>query len=218
MKCIIRRSVLKQTGMTVAALALPTRKTLGFERQSSTRGEAPDYTSDVPKFTFADTLEEQEAQLKTNPIILRFVESRKHQSANKWCPRYHFTCPDLPHAIYPNPEERCYSGSALAEKDRVIACYHGFEIGNMIAISTDPLLLNWEKLTGKAVIPKKNTPIGEEEPFKLRVFVDRSIVEVFVNGKQCVAVPFCRAARTASVYRCAARARTPCSHGSTPGR
>jgi len=76
MKCIIRRSVLKQTGMTVAALALPTRKTLGFERQSSARGEAPDYTSDVPKFTFADTLEEQEAQLKTNPIILRFVEPR----------------------------------------------------------------------------------------------------------------------------------------------
>ena len=30
--------------------------------------------------------------------------------------------------------------------------------------------------------------IGTEEPLKLRVFVDRSVVEVFVNGKQCVAV------------------------------
>ncbi len=27
-----------------------------------------------------------------------------------------------------------------------------------------------------------------DEPLKLRVFVDRSIVEVFVNGKQCVAM------------------------------
>ena len=30
--------------------------------------------------------------------------------------------------------------------------------------------------------------IGTEESLKLRVFVDRSVVEVFVNGKQCVAV------------------------------
>jgi beta-fructofuranosidase len=30
--------------------------------------------------------------------------------------------------------------------------------------------------------------IGRDEPLKLRVFVDRSVVEVFVNGKQCVAV------------------------------
>jgi beta-fructofuranosidase len=27
-----------------------------------------------------------------------------------------------------------------------------------------------------------------EEPLKLRVFVDKSVVEVFVNGKQCLAV------------------------------
>ena len=30
--------------------------------------------------------------------------------------------------------------------------------------------------------------IGPEEPLRLRVFVDRSVVEVFVNGKQCVAL------------------------------
>ena len=29
--------------------------------------------------------------------------------------------------------------------------------------------------------------VGPDEPLKLRVFVDRSIVEVFVNDKQCVA-------------------------------
>ena len=27
-----------------------------------------------------------------------------------------------------------------------------------------------------------------EEPLRLRVFVDKSVVEVFVNGKQCVAM------------------------------
>ncbi len=30
--------------------------------------------------------------------------------------------------------------------------------------------------------------LGPKEPLRLRVFVDRSVVEVFVNGKQCVAV------------------------------
>ena len=60
---------------------------------------------------------------------------------------------DLPYAIYPNPEGRCFSGSTFVEKDRVIAMYHGTEVGNIVAVSSDPLLLNWEKLTGNAVIP-----------------------------------------------------------------
>jgi beta-fructofuranosidase len=30
--------------------------------------------------------------------------------------------------------------------------------------------------------------IAPDEPLKLRVFVDRSVVEVFVNGRQCVAM------------------------------
>ncbi len=29
---------------------------------------------------------------------------------------------------------------------------------------------------------------GGDEPLRLRVFIDRSVVEVFVNGKQCVAL------------------------------
>ena len=63
---------------------------------------------------------------------------------------------DLPFAIYPNPEEKCFSGTTLVEKDRVIAMYHGIGQGNMIAISKDPLLLNWEKLSSNPVIP--NSP------------------------------------------------------------
>ncbi len=60
---------------------------------------------------------------------------------------------DLPYAIYPDPEECCYSGTALVEDDRVIAIYHGIKLGNMVALSSDPLLLNWEKVGDGAVIP-----------------------------------------------------------------
>ena len=74
---------------------------------------------------------------------------------------------DLPYAIYPNPEECCYSGATLVEEDRVIAIYHGTKVGNMVAVSHDPLLLNWEKLTGAPVIP-----IASEDgsPLPYRVF------------------------------------------------
>ena len=70
---------------------------------------------------------------------------------------------DLPYAIYPGPEHACYSGSALVEKDRVIAMYHGTEVGNMVAVSSDPLLLNWKKVTGKPVIPI----LSSEEPYRV---------------------------------------------------
>ena len=59
---------------------------------------------------------------------------------------------DLPLAIYPGPEHACFSGSTLVEEERVIAMYHGTQAGNMVATSHDPLLLNWEKVTGKEVI------------------------------------------------------------------
>ena len=60
---------------------------------------------------------------------------------------------DLPYAINPGPEEASWSGAALVEDERVIAMYHGHELGNMVAVASDPLLLHWEKVTGTAVIP-----------------------------------------------------------------
>ena len=63
---------------------------------------------------------------------------------------------DLPYAIYPNPEEKCYSGATLVEPDRVIAMYHGTKLGNMVAVANDPLLLNWDKLSDGAVIPMES--------------------------------------------------------------
>jgi beta-fructofuranosidase len=193
-----RRSFLKHTGLMSAAWLLPAGKTFGVRRQSKAMKEEPDYTSRVPKYTFANTLKEQEVQLKTNPLILRFIESRKKMASDPYRPIYHYVNPehrlndpnglcfwkgrwhlfyqgyppedprqhwghtvsddlihwrDLPYAIYPNPERCCFSGATLVEKDRVIAMYHGTVVGNMVAVSDDPLLLNWEKVTGKAVIP-----------------------------------------------------------------
>ena len=73
---------------------------------------------------------------------------------------------DLPYAIYPSPEKCCFSGAALVEEDRVIAMYYGTEAGEMVAISSDPLLLNWEKITGQPVIPISN-PDGSPLPYRV---------------------------------------------------
>ena len=59
---------------------------------------------------------------------------------------------DLPIAIYPGVEERCHSGGAFVEEDRAMVCYHGTQAGTIIAESSDPLLLNWEKISGGPVI------------------------------------------------------------------
>ncbi len=187
-----RRSFLKQTALSATALALPGSKVFGARKKET------DYESKVPKYTFANTLAEQERQLKNNPLLERFRESRKKLLKDPHHPRYHFVSPenrlndpnglcfwqgrwhmfyqgyppedprqhwghvisddlihwrDLPYAIYPNPERACFSGSSMVEEGRVIAMYHGTTVGSMVAVSSDPLLLNWEKVTGKAVIP-----------------------------------------------------------------
>ncbi len=176
------------------------------------RGVTLDRTSLVPQYTFADTLEEQEAQLKDNPYMLRLAQSRQAMAEDPYRPIYHYVNPegnlndpnglcfwqgrwhlfyqayppedprqhwghavsddlihwrDLPLAIYPNPEDKCYSGATLVEDNRVIAMYHGTSVGNMVAVSSDPLLLNWEKVTGQAVIPIKS---ADGSPLPYRVF------------------------------------------------
>ena len=170
--------------------------------QSTGQADKPPYISPVPKFTFAKTLAEQEQQLKNNPLMLRFAESRKKLSKDPYRPLYHFVSPesrlndpnglcfwqgnwhmfyqayppednrqhwghtiskdlihwrDLPYAIYPSPERAVFSGATLVEDNRVIAMYHGTTVGNMVALSDDPLLLNWEKVTGNAVISSQST-------------------------------------------------------------
>lgn len=171
----------------------------------------PDYTSRVPRFTFGESLEEQETQLRDNPLLARFAASRRALAHDRYRPLYHFVSPesgmndpnglcywqgrwhlfyqafppedprlhwghavssdlvrwrDLPYAIYPHPERDCFSGATFVEEDRVIAMYHGTERGNMAAISHDPLLLNWEKVTGDAVIPIRNAD-GSLPPYNV---------------------------------------------------
>jgi beta-fructofuranosidase len=83
---------------------------------------------------------------------------------------------DLPYALYPDPEEQCYSGATYVDADqsRVIAMYHGRELGNMCAVSHDPLLLNWEKVTGTTVIPLnkdgKRYHFLSAEPLPYRIY------------------------------------------------
>ncbi len=173
--------------------------------------DKPPYVSAVPKATFATTIEEQEKQLQSDPLILRFAESRKKQSKDPYRPIYHFVSPesslndpnglcfwqgnwhmfyqgyppedrrqhwghavskdlihwrDLPYAIYPSPERAVFSGATLVEDNRVIAIYHGTAVGNMVAVATDPLLLNWEKITGQVVIPSKSAT-GFSQPYSV---------------------------------------------------
>ncbi|MHC4499420.1 MAG: hypothetical protein ACYS21_09950, partial [Planctomycetota bacterium] len=55
----------------VASALLLTGSAVG--REGAADPKQPDYTSKVPKFTFADTLAEQEAQLRTNPLMEQFA-------------------------------------------------------------------------------------------------------------------------------------------------
>ena len=170
------------------------------------------YKSLTPHYVWAETVEEQEAQLRENPLLQRMIASREAKSGDPHRPFYHYVNPennlndpnglcfwqgrwhlfyqgyppedprvhwghaishdlihwrDLPYAIYPDPEESCFSGSTLVDGDRVIAMYHGTQVGNMAAVSSDPLLLNWEKVTGQPVIP--TLPLTGE-PLEYTVF------------------------------------------------
>ena len=187
-----RRDFLKQSALSAIALAMPGGVVLGDGQEKIAN------LSKVPRYRFADTLAEQEQQLKDNPLLERFRRSREKLHKDPHVPLYHFVSPehrlndpnglcfwqglwhmfyqgyppedprqhwghvvskdmihwrDLPYAIYPGPERACFSGSAIVDGDRVIAMYHGTTVGSMVAVSSDPLLLNWEKVTGKAVIP-----------------------------------------------------------------
>ena len=183
----------------------------GFQVVNS-QVKIPDYTSKVPKFIFANTLSEQEDQLKTNPLILRFAASRRRQAVDRYRPIYHFVSPestlndpnglcfwqgnwhlfyqgyppedprqhwghaiskdlihwkDLPYAIYPGPERAVFSGSSFVDGNRVIAIYHGTEVGNMVATSSDPMLLNWKKTTTDVAAIPLRTQAGFALPYSV---------------------------------------------------
>lgn len=200
----LKRMMKSCSSLLIAALAFSTLPALG-------QADRPPYESPVPKFTFGTTLAEQEAQLKNNPLLKRFSDSRKRLASDRHRPLYHFVSPestlndpnglcfwngkwhlfyqgyppedrrqhwghavsddlihwrDLPYAIYPSPERAVFSGATWVENNRVIAMYHGTAVGNMVAVSDDPLLLNWKKLTDGPVIPSK-TKTGFPAPYSV---------------------------------------------------
>ena len=63
-------------------------------QQAIAQANQPPYESPVPKFTFPNTLTEQENELKANPLLKRFADSRKKQSADRYRPLYHFVSPE----------------------------------------------------------------------------------------------------------------------------
>ena len=104
---------------------------------------------------------------------------------------------DLPYAIYPGIERMCFSGSTVVEKNRVVAFYPGIGAGQMVAVSTDPLLLNWEKIGHNPVkSPTGDSCIWKEEDtyFGLvgadRLVSSKNLVDWSVHGEFLKANPF----------------------------
>ncbi len=181
-------------------------------------------TGEVPKFSFSQTLEKQEAELAANPMLQRFAESRKELLKHPHYPIYHFSSAenrhndpnglcfwqgrwhlfyqgypieththwghaisddlvhwrDLPYALYPGPEKKCFSGNCLVEEGRVIAFYPGIGVGKMVAVSSDPLLLNWEKLDENPVIPLEK-PGGGGDGF---IWKEKDVYYALSSGKR----------------------------------
>ena len=74
----MKRTVLMLTSLLLAPLtalraAAPSAKPNSRSKRAATESNV----SKVPKFNFARTLQEQEAQLKSNPLVRRFAESRR---------------------------------------------------------------------------------------------------------------------------------------------
>ena len=94
---------------------------------------------------------------------------------------------DLPYAIYPGPEQHCYSGSSLVEKNRVIAIYFGVNSGIMCATASDQFLLNWQKIKGGPVIPmdvlEKTTDLHSTIPFDPCIWKKNGFYYCLCNGR-----------------------------------
>ena len=76
---------------------------LNLKQQIFAQGNPPDYSSKVPQFIFANTLEGQQKQLQANPMMERFAQSRKQLASDRYRPIYH----------YVNPENTLNDGNGL---------------------------------------------------------------------------------------------------------
>lgn len=81
-------------GMCLAALGMlndPTPAAAAAAKQVKPEGP---YASSTPKYLFATTLKEQEAQLKSNALLRRFAKSRETLASDPYRPLYHFVSPE----------------------------------------------------------------------------------------------------------------------------
>ena len=105
--------------------------------------------SPIPQYTFSNTLEEQERELESNPLMIRFKESREKLSDDRYRPVYHYVNPEgnlndpnglcywkgrwhLFYQAYPPEYPRQHWGHAVSEdlihwKDLPLAIYPGPE-------------------------------------------------------------------------------------------
>ena len=94
---------LVMTGLVAAFLLLS--GSVVARQRASTQATQTDYTSRVPRFKFAETLAEQEAELKTNPLMLRFAASRKKMADERYRPIYHYVNPE---GLLNDPNGLCF--------------------------------------------------------------------------------------------------------------
>ncbi len=105
--------------------------------------------SKVPQFNYSHKLAQQEKELRTNPLMLRFQESRKKYEGDRYRPVYHFVSPEsrlndpnglsfwngkwhLFYQAYPPEDSRQHWGHAISDdlihwKDLPYAIYPGPE-------------------------------------------------------------------------------------------
>ena len=107
---------------------------------------------------------------------------------------------DLPYAIYPNPEECCYSGATLVEEDRVIAIYHGTKVGNMVAVRTI-----------RCCSTGRNSPARQSSPLPVKTARPcPTVSSIPVSGKKATTTTPCPAARCPTLPPANAHAPTSC--------
>jgi hypothetical protein len=64
------------------------------QKQTLAKETPADYTSKVPKYSYANTPEEQEEQLESDPLLMRFSESSKQLAVDPYRQIYHYVNPE----------------------------------------------------------------------------------------------------------------------------
>ena len=106
----VKRITIGLVGMLLAGLVLaqpPEDQPAEAPAAEPVRESLPvQFPSATPQFTFTEeSLEAQRAELATNPLMLRFAESRQAQAADPYRPAYHFVSPE---SQLNDPNGLCY--------------------------------------------------------------------------------------------------------------